>query len=1130
MKLDTFINRPVLSTVISIFIVLLGLIGLSSLPVTQYPDIAPPTISVTTTYNGANSSAVLNSVIAPLEEAINGAEGMDYIESTATNNGSATINVHFRQGFDPDMAAVDVQNRVAAASNLLPSEVNQVGIETRKRQSSMLLGIALVDESGDYSAEFLDNYLKINVIPEIQRVQGVGDVMAFGADYSMRVWLKPEVMAQYHLMPSDISAALAEQNVEAAPGSFGEQGNQSFQYTMRYRGRLSTPEQFGNIVVRTGANGEVLYLKDVAELELGRVTYGFSNMSDGHLSSMCIVFQTPGSNATKIINDCLALVDKLQADLPQGTKFLVPMNNNDFLYASINTVIHTLIEAFILVFFVVYVFLQDIRSTLIPAIAIPVALIGTFFVMNLIGFSVNLITLSALVLAIAIVVDDAIVVVEAVHAKLDQGYQSARRASIDAMNEIAGALISITLVMMLVFIPVSFMPGTSGVFYRQFGLTMAIAIAFSAVNALTLSPALCAIFLKPHKGNHTGAQTTGERIKIAQQAAREVMKQRYVKRRFAIDIHPIITLCLVAFTIFAMVMGWFSFSNVLLSIACWIAAVIGVMGLFGKRFQNGFEHGFGKLLAWYKRMASWCAEHRLISCSTVVVAVVILVWLMRTTPSALVPNEDTGVVFVMVDMPAGSSQERTAEVLSQIDSLAATIPAVKNREVINGYSFIAGQGPTYGAFIIKLKDWSERGKGESADDVIAQLNAMCAQHVRDGRVMIFAPPMITGYSVTNGFELKMQDRTGGDINQFFGVVQNFLGQLNQCPEIQMAYTTFNPSFPQYMIDIDAAKAKQAGISPSTILSTLQGYYGGMYVSNFNRFGKIYRVMMQASPESRVSPETLNSIKVRNGSEMASISNFVTLSRVYGPDLMNRFNLFTSIAVTGMPAPGYSTGEAIAAVERTAAVALPQGYGYEYSGMTREEAGSGASGQTATIFGLCLLFVYLLLSAQYESYMLPFAVILSIPFGLAGAFIFAKMFSVSNNIYLQIALIMLIGLLAKNAILIVEFALERRKTGMSIFNAAIAGAGARLRPILMTSLALVIGLLPLMFAHGVGANGNRSLGAGSVGGMLLGMICQIFVVPALFVVFEKLQEKIKPLKWETSEKGGTIENEIEQYAQ
>ncbi len=1128
MKLDTFINRPVLSTVISIFIVLLGIIGLSALPVTQYPDIAPPTISVTTTYNGANAAAVLNSVIAPLEESINGAEGMTYMESTATNTGSATINVYFRQGFDPNMAAVDVQNRVSAASNLLPSEVNQVGVQTKKRQTSMLVGVALVDTSGRYSPEFLDNYMKINIIPELQRVEGVGDVMSFGADYSMRIWLKPEVMAQYQLMPSDISAALAEQNIEAAPGAFGEQGNQSFQYIMRYRGRLTTPEQFGDIVVRTGANGEVLYLKEVADIELGRVTYGFSNKNNGDMSSMAIVFQTPGSNATEIIENCLALCERLKSDLPEGTIIDVPMNNNDFLYASVNTVIHTLIEAFILVFFVVYVFLQDIRSTLIPAIAIPVALVGTFFVMNLIGFSINLITLSALVLAIAIVVDDAIVVVEAVHAKLDQGYHSSRRASIDAMNEIAGALISITLVMMLVFIPVSFMPGTSGVFYRQFGLTMAIAIGFSAVNALTLSPALCAIFLKPHRAEGEDAKSFSDRYKEASAAAREVMGKRY-KRKFALDIHPAITFVLVAFTIFAMVMGWFGFATPWLSILCWVAAVVGVMGLFGKRFQNSFEKNFAKILDRYRKQVGWFTHHKYISFGIVVAAVVVLVWLMRSTPSAMVPNEDTGVVFAMVDMPAGSSQERTAEVLEQIDSLAATIPAIKIRQMINGYSFIAGQGPTYGAFIMKLKDWSERGKGKSSDDVIAQLYALTGQHVRDGRVMIFAPPMISGYSATNGFEIKMQDRTGGDINQFFAVVQGFLAQLNACPEIQMAYTTFNPSFPQYMIDIDAAKAKQAGISPATILQTLQGYYGGMYVSNFNRFGKIYRVMMQAAPESRVSPETLNSIKVRNGSEMASIANFVKLTRVYGPDLMNRFNMFTSISVTGQPQAGYSSGDAIAAIERVAAQALPPGYGYEYAGMTREEAGSNGSGATATIFGLCLLFVYLLLSAQYESYMLPFAVILSIPFGLAGTFIFAQMFGLSNNIYLQIALIMLIGLLAKNAILIVEFALERRHTGMSIVNAAIAGAGARLRPILMTSLALVIGLLPLMFAHGVGANGNRSLGAGSVGGMLIGMICQIFIVPALFVVFQMLQEKIKPIRWQNQERGGNIENEIEQYA-
>lgn len=1127
MKLDTFINRPVLSTVISIFIVLLGLIGLTSLPITQYPDIAPPTVYVSTTYSGADASAVLNSVIAPLEEAINGAEGMDYIESTATNTGSATIYVHFRQGVDPDIAAVDVQNRVSSASNLLPSEVNQVGVQTRKSQTSMLLSVGIVDTTGQYSAEFLDNYLKINVIPELQRVKGVGNVMAFGADYSMRIWLKPEVMAQYHLMPTDISAALAEQNIEAAPGSFGENGDQSFQYTMRYKGRLTTPEEFGDIVVRTGANGEVLYLKDVAEIELGRLSYGFANKNNGRTASQCVIMQTAGSNATEIINDCLDVVDRLSADCPAGTVFDIPMNNNDFLYASINTVLRTLLEAFILVFFVVYIFLQDIRSTLIPAIAIPVALIGTFFLMNVIGFSINLITLSALVLAIAIVVDDAIVVVEAVHAKLDQGYKSARRASIDAMNEIAGALVSITLVMMLVFIPVSFMSGTSGIFYRQFGLTMAIAIAFSAVNALTLSPALCALFLKGH-GEDGHEMSLGERMSEAGKAARDVMGKRY-KRKFALDIHPVITLICVAFTIFAMIMEWFGFENPVLSICCWVVAVIGVMGLFGERFRKGFEKGFGRLLSWYKKTATWVTGHQVVALVSVVVAVVLLWWLLRVTPSALVPTEDTGVVFVMVDMPVGSSLERTQEVLDQLDELAKQIPAVKTRAMITGYSFLAGQGASYGAFIVKLKDWSERGEGESSEDVIAQLNMLCAQHIHNGRVMIFAPPMISGYSATNGFELRMQDRTGGDVNDFYNVTMSFIQQLNQCPEIKMAYTTFNPSFPQYMVDIDAAKAKQAGISPTTILSTLQGYYGGMYVSNFNRFGKIYRVMMQALPESRVDPETLNSIKIRNGNDMASITNFITLRRVYASDILNRFNLFNSISVSGLPADGYSSGEAIAAIERTAKQYLPQGYSYEYAGMTREEAGTGASSQTGIIFALCLLFVYLILSAQYESYFLPFAVILSIPFGLAGTFIFAQIFDVSNNIYLQIALIMLIGLLAKNAILIVEFALDRRKTGMSIVNAAIAGAGARLRPILMTSLALIIGLMPMMFAHGVGANGNRSLGAGSVGGMLIGMVCQIFVVPTLFVIFEKIQEKVKPLKWETTEKGGTIEHEIEQYA-
>lgn len=1124
MKLDTFINRPVLSTVISIFIVLLGLIGLFSLPVTQFPDIAPPTIRVSTSYTGANAQAVLNSVIAPLEESINGAEGMTYMESTASNTGSADITVYFEQGFDPDMAAVDVQNRVAKAANLLPSEVNQVGVLTQKRQTSMLVGVSLVDTTNTYTSEFLDNYMKINIIPELQRVSGVGDVMSFGADYSMRIWLKPDVMAQYGLVPTDISAALAEQNVEAAPGAFGEQGEQSFQYTMRYRGRKVTPEEFGEIVVRASSNGEVLRLKDVAEIELGRVTYGFANRGNGYPATMAIVFQSPGSNATQIIEDCLQVVDKIKTDLPKGLTMEVPMNNNEFLYASIDNVIHTLIEAFVLVFVVVYIFLQDFRSTIIPAIAIPVALIGTFFVLKIIGFSLNLITLSALVLAIAIVVDDAIVVVEAVHAKLDQGYRSARRASIDAMNEIAGALISITLVMMLVFIPVSFMPGTSGVFYQQFGITMAVAIGFSAVNALTLSPALCALFLKPHNSDKPLKERVGEAVK----EAAATVGHSY-RRRFTLNIHPAITSVFVVATILLMILKAFSTEHPLMLMIAIFCAIVSLMGIFSPRFHAGFEKGYGKLLDKYRAMVKFVCAHKVTAFLSVIASTLVLVWLMAITPTAMVPNEDTGTVFVMVDMPAGTSQERTIEVLEQVDSLMAGIHAIQTREMIAGYSFLAGQGATYGTFIVKLRNWSERSAEESSDNIIRQLYGLTGQAIKDGRVMIFAPPMITGYSATNGFEIKMQDKTGGDINQFFSVVQGFLAQLNAQPEIQTAYTTFNPTFPQYMIDIDAAKCKQAGISPSSILSTLQGYYGGMYVSNFNRFGKIYRVMMQAAPEARVSPETLNRIKVRSGAEMAPVANFVKLTRIYGPDLLNRFNMFTSISVTGQPSPGYSSGDAIAAIERVAAETLPQGYGYEYAGMTREEAGNSGGNATAMIFGLCLLFVYLLLSAQYESYLLPFAVIFSIPFGLMGAFIFADIFSISNNIYLQIALIMLIGLLAKNAILIVEFALERRMTGMSIVNAAIAGAAARLRPILMTSLAMVIGLLPMMFASGVGANGNRALGTGSVGGMLIGMVLQVLVVPALFVVFQKIQEKAKPIEWHNEERGGNIENEIEQYA-
>lgn len=1056
MKLDRFINRPVLSTVISIFMVILGILGLLFLPITQYPDIAPPTIYVSTTYTGANAQTILNSVIAPLEESINGVEDMLYMTSTATNTGSADITVYFKQGTDPDMAAVNVQNRVSKAQNLLPAEVTQVGVITQKRQTSMLMVFLLFSPDDRYDLEFLENYAKINVIPLIQRVPGVGDANVMASDYSMRIWLKPDIMAQYGLMPSDITGILAEQNIEAAPGQFGAQGNQSFQYVLTYKGRLQTAEEFGNMVIRANENGEILYLKDVADIELGRLTYDFKNFQNGHNAVSAIVYQTAGSNATAIIEDINDLLDEIKETLPPGIEISVTMNSNDFLYASIHEVIKTLIEAFILVFFVVYIFLQDLRSTLIPAIAIPVSLIGTFFALYLMGFSLNLLTLCALVLAIAIVVDDAIVVVEGVHAKLDQGYKSPHKASIDAMRELSGAILSITLVMMSVFIPVSFMPGTSGTFYRQFGLTMAFAIGFSAINALTLSPALCAILLKPHKEGEGHKKT------------------------------------------------------------------------FVSRFHIAFNVAYNNMLAKYKNGVAHFVHHKKLSFLGVIVGTIILIVLMNITPTGLVPNEDTGTIMVTVDLQPGTSQERTEEVMMQIDQILGSHPAMQSRTQIIGFSFLGGQGNTYGSFICKLKPWDERtGKGMDANSVIGALYMQFATQVKDARVLCFAPPMIPGYSVSNGFELNLQDKTGGSLDNFYQVAQDFIAELLKRPEIAMASTTFNPNFPQYRVDVDVAKCKQAGISPSDVLSALQGYLGGMYSSNFNRFGKLYRVMMQAEPDARVSPESLNNIKIRNGSEMAPITNFITLEKVYGPDNINRFNMYTSMTVNGNPADGYSSGEAIKAIEEVASQTLPVGYGYEFSGMTREEQ-SSSSGTTAIIFMLCLVFVYLLLSAQYESYILPLSVIFSIPFGLAGSFIFAWIMGVENNIYLQIALIMLIGLLAKNAILIVEFALDRRRTGMPIINAAIDGAAARLRPILMTSLAMVIGLLPMMFAHGVGANGNSTLGAGAVGGMLIGMICQIFIVPALFVVFQIIQEKIKPLTWDDLDNKDVI-SEIEQYS-
>ena len=1072
MTFTTFIKRPVLSTVISVFIVLLGFIGLASLPIEQYPDIAPPTVAIWTSYPGADAETVKNSVITPLEESINGVEGMDYISSTAST-GSAQINVLFRQGMNADMCAVNVQNRVSQAAALLPAEVNQIGVTVTKRQTSQVIMFTLTSD-GRYDDEFLTNYNNINIIPAIKRIQGVGDVMSPGLKtYSMRIWLYPDVMKQHNLMPSDITGVLAEQNIEAAPGTFGELSDVAYEYAMRYTGRLKNAEQFGNIIIKSDANGNTLKLKDVARIELGGQQYSVSMKNNNLPSVLGMVQQIAGSNANDIAKNVKKELEEQAKLFPPGMKYKINYDVTEFLYASIEEVVFTLVMTLILVFLVVYFFLQDFRSTIIPLIAVPVSLIGTFFFLEVFGFSINLLVLSALLLAIAIVVDDAIVVVEAVHAKLDQGYKSPLTASIDAMNEISGAIISITLVMASVFIPVSFMGGTSGTFYREFGVTMAISIFISALNALTLSPALCAIFLKPHDAE-------GKEHKMSH-----------------ID-----------------------------------------------RFHASFNTAYESVLGKYKNIMQKLVHKPVTIIISVVIGIVVLALTMSTTKTGLVPDEDTGTIFCTVSMPPATSVERTKKVISEVDSILAAGPAIQNREQIQGYNFIAGSGSDQATFIIKLKPFSERQKGffwklsglwegdgiyrfflnpYDASGVLAQIYLKTA-HIKDAQILAFGPPMIPGFSANSGVSVVMQDRTGGDLTKFYGIVKDYLAELNKRPEIQMAMTSYNPNYPQYMINVDVAKCKQAGISPATVLSTLQGYYGGLYASNFNAYGKLYRVMVQGSPETRMTPESLNNIYVRTKNDMAPVKEFCNLERVYGPSNINRFNLFTSINVTATVADGYSTGEAIKAVQETAATMLPQGYTYEYSGLTRSEAAS--SNSTALIFLLCFVFIYLILSAQYESYILPLSVVFSVPFGLAGAFLFTQLFGHSNDIYMQISLIMLIGLLAKNAILIVQFALERRQMGMAISWSAVLGAGARLRPILMTSLAMVIGLLPMMFASGVGKNGNQTLGAAAVGGMFIGTLLQLFVVPVLFVIFQSLQEKIRPLKFDDDH--ANVDSELTQY--
>lgn len=1026
-----FIQRPVLSTVISVIIVILGVLGLVELPISQYPDIAPPTVNVSASYTGANADVVLKSIVIPLEEQINGVENMTYMTSTATNDGNASIKIFFKVGTNPDLAAVNVQNRVSRATSLLPVEVTQAGVTVTKSQSSNLLIFSLYSDDPAYDQTFLQNYAKINLVPQIQRVVGVGDVTVFGAkDYSMRIWLKPDVMQQYKLIPSDISAALAEQNIEAAPGKFGENGNQAFQYVIKYKGRLTSAQEFENIVIKSVGNGQMLRLKDVAKVELGSLSYSSTIKTNGVESAAMAISQTPGSNARDVIINSKKLIEEAAKSFPKGMKYTIMVDVNENLDASIEKVIHTLVEAFILVFIVVFIFLQDFRSTLIPAIAVPVAIVGTFFFLNLFGFTINLLTLFAMVLAIGIVVDDAIVVVEAVHAKLDDGYKSAKKATIHAMDEISGAIISITLVMAAVFIPVTFITGSTGVFYKQFGITLAVAIILSAVNALTLSPALCALLLKPHADDHK--------------------HKSYLQR-----------------------------------------------------FYTSFNVAFDNVTERYKRSVSFLSVKKWIVLASILIAGLALFYMMKTTPSAFVPAEDQGTVFANISLPPSASMERSDIMAKKVDSIAKTIPGVKNTLRIVGQNFTAGAGSAYSMVIVKLKPWDERDL--SVDDVIGQLFAKTSG-IREASIFFISPPTIQGFGQSGGFEFQLQDKGGHTTAEFFKVNNEFLAKLAERPEIQYATTPFNPGFPQYMMDINLAKAKDAGVSVNTILSTMQGYYGGLYASNFNKFGKQYRVMIQAAPEFRTNTQGLNKIFVRNSAgNMAPITEFVKMTRVFGPESISRFNLFTSISITGAPKPGYSSGDAIKAIQEVAAENLPAGYGYEFSGLTREELASGS--ETIFIFILCLVFVYFLLSAQYESYILPFAVLFSIPFGLAGAYLFSIIFKMNSNIYLQISLIMLIGLLAKNGILIVEFALDRRRKGLPIVQSAIEGAVARLRPILMTSFAFILGLVPLMFASGAGAVGNKSIGTGAVGGMLIGTILGVFVIPVLFIIFQTLQEKI-----------------------
>ena len=1033
--LKTFIERPVLSTVVSIVIVILGFLAISTLPVTQYPDIAPPTVQVSASYPGANAATVLESVIIPIEEQINGVEGMDYITSTASNNGSASINVFFEQGIDPDIAAVNVQNRVARATSLLPREVTQSGVTTQKQQTSALMFFTVVSENDEYDATFIQNYLNINVIPELKRINGVGDVNVFGAKtYAMRIWLQPEKLAAYNLIPTDVIGAINEQSQEAAAGTLGQNNAEAFEYVIRYSGRYNKVDEYQNIVIKALDNGRFLRLSDVAEVELDAQGYNVISFTNGKPGVSMGVYQTPGSNAQDIIEDVHTVLDELEEDFPTGLAIRINFDSNEFLNASINKVVITLFEAFLLVFLVVFLFLQDFKSTLIPAIAVPVSIIGTFFFLNLFGYSINLLTLFALVLAIGIVVDDAIVVVEAVHAKLEEGAQSAKKATHSAMEEIAGAIISITLVMGAVFIPVTFITGPTGVFYEQFGVTLMVAIAISAVNALTLSPALCALFLKPHH-------------------EKEGKKKGFLKRFFA-----------------------------------------------------AFNAAFDATTRKYVKSVAFLYRTKWITAFIILAAIGGIFWASSNTPTGFVPDEDRGMIFANVELPAGASLDRTVQVTQELNDRLQEIPGVDVLSMVNGFSFLGGAGSNYALGFIRLDDWDERSEeGMSSEAMIAKFFQATAG-ISDANILFFQPPSVPGFGTSSGFELKILDRTGGSFEDLEAATQAYLAELSSQPEILYARSSFNTNYPQYEIDLNIPKAKEAGVDIGSIFTTLQTYIGSVYAADFARFGKQYRVFVQALPEDRATVDDLNSLFVRNAEgEMAPITEFVSLSRVYGPQSVTRFNLFNSASVNGAAAPGFSSGDAIGAVQEVGTDALPEGFDIGFSGLTREEISAG--NQTTFIFLLSVLFVFFILAAQYESYLLPLAVLLSLPVGVMGAYVTTSLAGLENNIYFQIALIMLLGLLAKNAILIVEFAIQRRNAGISIVDSALGAARARLRPILMTSFAFIIGLLPLVFASGIGAVGNRSIGTGAVGGLLIGTILGLFIIPVLFILFQWLQEKV-----------------------